>query len=96
MMNRMNAHEIMDNAVLLNTVRMVSNPELPMTRKLSRERVKEALAAIAEAAPDNEEDWDGALWYERLRDTRKDSLAERLTHYGPPKEIALEWLKTKY
>lgn len=96
MMNRMNACEEMDKAILLNSVRLISNPELPLTRKLSRDRVREAMTAISEAVPDNETDWDGVLWYERLRDTREGSLAQRLTQPGIPKEIALDWLKTKY
>lgn len=60
------------------------------------ERGKAALEALAAAAPDNEQDWDGVVWYERLNAYHDGSLAERLTQAGDPKEIALEWLKTKY
>lgn len=55
-----------------------------------------ALKAIAKEAPDNDRDWDGVLWWERLSDSKDESLADYLMREGDAAEQALAWLKVEY
>lgn len=96
MINILNETDPEEQAILLSTMgKRVSRPPRydPHMRAV---RAFKALKAIAAAAPDNDRDWDGVLWWERLSDEKDGSLAEHLMREGDAAELALAWLKAEY
>ncbi|WP_443699647.1 hypothetical protein [Pseudomonas sp.] len=96
MLNMLNETDPEEQAILLSTMgKRVSRPPRydPHMRAV---RAFKALKAIAAAAPDNDQNWDGVLWWERLQDAADGSLAEHLMREGDAAELALAWLKAEY
>lgn len=59
-------------------------------------RAHTAVSVIAEMAPDDPENWDGVLWYERFTDEGEGSLAQALLCKCPAESATVNWLRQKY
>lgn len=99
MLNMLNETDPEEQAILVASLKQVAmRPKWPprYDPHIRAVRAFKALKAIAAAEPDNDQNWDGVLWWERLQDTADGSLAECLMREGDAAELALAWLQVEY